>query len=89
MEDFLDDRELDVDLEQDAVRVPEDLVAVFLEDGFERGEVRSFRDGRDDYSLTEFVNVLNTGLSTSDFNDRMSYEDIKFQIMKHSYYKTI
>lgn len=49
----------------------------------------NFRDGRDDYSLTEFVNVLNVGLSTSDFNDRMSYEDIKFQIMKHSYYKTI
>ena len=49
----------------------------------------NYLDGRDDYSLTEFVNVLNVGLSTSDFNDRMSYEDIKFQIMKHSYYKTI
>ena len=49
----------------------------------------NFREGRDDYSLTEFVNVLNTGLSTSDFNDRMSYEEIKFQIMKHSYYQTI
>lgn len=47
----------------------------------------NFREGRDDYSLTEFVNVLNVGLGTSDFNDRMSYEDIKFQIMKHSYYQ--
>lgn len=47
----------------------------------------NFRDGRDDYSLTEFVNVLNVGLSTSDFNDRMSFEDIKFNIMKHSYYQ--
>lgn len=47
----------------------------------------NFREGKDDYSLTEFVYVLNTGLGTSDFNDRMSYEDIKFQIMKHSYYQ--
>jgi len=47
----------------------------------------NFREGRDDYSLTEFVNVLNTGLSTSDFSDRMSYEEIKYQIMKHSYYQ--
>ena len=51
MEDFLDDRELDVDLEQDAVRVPEDLVAVLLEDRLERGEVGPFRDGRDDVAV--------------------------------------
>lgn len=49
----------------------------------------SFREGRDDYSLTEFVKVLNTGLGTSDFNDRMSFEDIKFQIMKHAYYQQL
>lgn len=47
----------------------------------------NYRDGMDDYSVTDFVNVLNIGLETDNFTPQMSYEEIKFNIMKKAYYQ--
>lgn len=44
------------------------------------------RSGKDDYSLQEFINVLNTGLNTDYFNSQMDYEDVKYSIIKRAYY---
>lgn len=44
------------------------------------------RNGKDDYSLLEFINVLNTGLNTDYFTPQMDYEDIKYAIIKTAYY---
>ncbi|MFV9550260.1 hypothetical protein [Algibacter sp. PT7-4] len=41
------------------------------------------RAGQIDYSLEEFVNVLNVGFETDYFNIGMDYEEIKHQIMNH------
>ncbi len=49
----------------------------------------NLRGGRDDYSLADFINVLNTGLRTDAFNTQMDYEEVKFQIMKHAYYTSL
>lgn len=46
----------------------------------------NFRQGKDDYSLPDFVNVLNVGLGTDFFKPQMNFEEIKFNIMKKSYY---
>jgi hypothetical protein len=46
----------------------------------------NFRNGKDDYSLSEFVNVLNTGLGTNFFNTQMDYEEVKYGIIKKAYY---
>lgn len=46
----------------------------------------NFRNGKDDYSLSEFVNVLNTGLCTNFFNTQMDYEEVKYGIIKKAYY---
>lgn len=43
------------------------------------------RAGQIDYSLEEFVNVLNVGFETDFFNIGMDYEEIKHQIMNHVY----
>lgn len=48
---------------------------------------RNYRQGKEDYSLNDFVTVLNTGLGTEDFNSRMDFEEVKFQILKHAYYQ--
>lgn len=47
----------------------------------------NFREGKDDYSLADFVNVLNIGLGTDVFNAQMDFEEVKFRIMKHAYYQ--
>lgn len=44
------------------------------------------RNGKDDYSLTDFINVLNTGFETDCFTPQMDYEEVKFAIMKNAYY---
>jgi hypothetical protein len=49
----------------------------------------NLRGGRDDYSLADFINVLNIGLKTDAFNTQMDYEEVKFQIMKHAYYTSL
>lgn len=43
------------------------------------------RSGQIDYSLEEFVNVLNIGFKTDFFNKGMDYEEIKHQIMNYVY----
>lgn len=45
------------------------------------------RSGKDDYSLSEFVNVLNTGLNTDVFTPQMDYEEVKYGIIKNAYYQ--
>ena len=44
------------------------------------------RNGKDDYSLVEFINVLNTGLGTAYFTPQMDYEEVKYGIIKQAYY---
>lgn len=44
------------------------------------------RNGKDDYSLAEFTNVLNTGLGTDFFTPQMDYEEVKYAIIKNAYY---
>ena len=44
------------------------------------------RSGNDDYSLVEFINVLNTGLETDYFTLDMDYEQVKYGIIKQAYY---
>lgn len=46
----------------------------------------NLRNGKDDYSLAEFINVLNTGFGTDIFTLQMDYEDIKYTIIKTAYY---
>ncbi len=43
------------------------------------------RSGENDYSLEDFINVLNTGFETEHFNTGMDYEEVKHQIMNHVY----
>jgi len=43
------------------------------------------RSGENDYSLEDFINVLNTGFETDHFNTGMDYEEVKHQIMNHVY----
>lgn len=47
------------------------------------------RAGQIDYSLEEFVNVLNVGYETDYFNIGMDYEEIKHQIINYTYAKAI
>ena len=47
----------------------------------------NFREGKDDYSLADFVNVLNIGLGTDVFDAQMDFEEVKFRIMKQAYYQ--
>jgi hypothetical protein len=46
------------------------------------------RSGENDYSLEDFINVLNTGFETDHFNTGMDYEEVKHQIMNHVYANT-
>lgn len=41
------------------------------------------RSGENDYSLEDFINVLNAGFETEHFNTGMDYEEVKHQIMNH------
>jgi len=41
----------------------------------------NFRNGKSDYSLTDFVDVLNTGYRTDYFKPEMDFEGLKHQIM--------
>lgn len=47
------------------------------------------RNGKDDYSLIEFTNVLNIGLGTDYFTPQMDYEEVKYAIIKNAYYHKI
>lgn len=49
----------------------------------------NFHQHKDDYSLSDFVKVLNTGLNTDIFSDRMDFEEIKYQIIKCASYKSL
>ena len=49
----------------------------------------NYRNGKNDYSLADFVNVLNTGLSTDVFNAQMDFEEVKYRIMKQVYYQDL
>jgi hypothetical protein len=42
----------------------------------------NYRNGQADYSLTDFVEVLNIGFNTDHFKPEMDYEEIKHQIVK-------
>ncbi|CCY83399.1 putative uncharacterized protein [Prevotella sp. CAG:1185] len=44
---------------------------------------RNFQNGNDDYSLSDFVTVLNKGLDTNEFNEQMGYEGIKANLLKY------
>ncbi len=43
------------------------------------------RSGKEDYSLEDFINVLNIGFETDYFNKGMDYEEIKHQIINFTY----
>lgn len=43
------------------------------------------RAGNDDYSLSDFANVLNIGLNTDVFTSQMDYEEVKHQIVKNAH----
>ncbi|WP_242133385.1 hypothetical protein [Aestuariivivens marinum] len=45
------------------------------------------RSGKNDYSLEEFINVLNVGFETDYFNLGMDYEEVKHQIINYNYNK--
>ncbi len=45
----------------------------------------SYRLENDYYSLEDFVNVLNLGLETENFETKMDFEEIKHQIIKYCY----
>lgn len=45
----------------------------------------NFRNGLTDYSLTDFVQVLNVGFNTDNFKTDMDFEEIKHQIIKFNY----
>lgn len=42
----------------------------------------SYRFGNENYSPSDFVNVLNVGLGTDEFTSQMDFEEIKYQIVK-------
>lgn len=42
----------------------------------------NFRSGKDDYSLSDFIYVLNTGFRTDYFKQTMDFEELKHQIIK-------
>lgn len=44
----------------------------------------NFRDGKSDYSLADFVDVLNTGYRTDYFKPEMDFEELKHQIVDFS-----
>jgi len=46
----------------------------------------NFRNGKDDYSLIDFINVLNTGLNIDYFTSQMDFEEVKYGIIKKAYY---
>ena len=46
------------------------------------------REGKEDYSLTDFIEVLNIGFKTDYFKKTMDYEELKHQIIKFSYHKS-
>lgn len=46
------------------------------------------REGNEDYSLTDFIEVLNIGFKTDYFKKTMDYEELKHQIIKFSYHKS-
>jgi len=43
------------------------------------------RAGNEDYSLSDFVNILNVGLDTDVFTTQMDYEELKHQIVKNTH----
>lgn len=45
----------------------------------------NFRSDLTDYSLTDFVQVLNVGFNTDNFKTNMDFEEIKHQIIKFNY----
>lgn len=44
---------------------------------------RNFQNGNNDYSLADFIIVLNKGLETNEFNIQMGYEGIKANLLKY------
>lgn len=46
------------------------------------------KEGKDDYSLSDFIDVLNIGFKTDYFKKTMDYEELKHQIIKFSYHKS-
>lgn len=45
----------------------------------------NYRSGENDYSLEDFIHVLNTGFETEHFQIGMDFEEIKHQIVNHTY----
>jgi hypothetical protein len=45
----------------------------------------NYRSGENDYSLEDFIHVLNTGFETEHFQIGMDFEEIKHQIINHTY----
>ena len=44
----------------------------------------NYRSGENDYSLEDFIHVLNTGLETEHFQVGMDFEEIKHQIINYT-----
>ncbi len=44
---------------------------------------RNFQNGHDDYSLADFVKVLNEGLDTDAFSEQMGFEAIKANLLQY------
>ncbi|MGB1204034.1 MAG: hypothetical protein ACPG5B_00220 [Chitinophagales bacterium] len=47
----------------------------------------NFRENKEDYSLKDFIKVLNIGFSTNHFKTTMNYEKLKHEIVKLTYSK--
>ncbi len=44
---------------------------------------RNYQNGLNDYSLSDFTKVLNIGFDTEEFDERMGFEGIKANLLKH------
>lgn len=47
----------------------------------------NYREGKEDYSLQDFIQVLNIGFDTDIFTSKMDFEEVKYQILKNAYYQ--
>ena len=47
----------------------------------------NYREGKEDYSLQDFIQVLNVGFDTNIFTSNMDFEEVKYQILKNAYYQ--
>lgn len=46
----------------------------------------NYRNGQSDYSLSDFIDVLNIGFNTDNFKADMDYEEVKHQLINFTHY---